>query len=91
MNDGERFARQFGAVLLETGGAVAGFVLGKRRGHPYIGTFLGFALGGAAGWWLNRPVMLEESARLNADARTSLRAIYGSQGMPIAGSNFGRS
>ena len=53
----EIFARQFGAVALEVGATVAGYVIGAKFKHPHLGGFLGFVVGGGLGWWVSRPAV----------------------------------
>lgn len=74
------FARQFGAVALEVGGTIAGYVVGMKHRHPYLGGFVGFVIGGGLGWWVARPVIEEQERERGATVYEGPRAA------PIGGS-----
>lgn len=83
MNRSEMFVRQFGAVALEVGGTVAGYVIGAKYRHPYVGGFVGFVIGGGLGWWVARPAA--EATQQEVSEAVAARGGYGGTA-PIGGS-----
>lgn len=77
MNRSELFARQFGAIALEVGGTIAGYVVGMKYRHPYLGGFVGFVVGGGLGWWVARPAIEERESGRDATLYEGPRAHIG--------------